>query len=49
MVDLLVSGGSMGWWSVEVVLKGGKPVHVEAQSCEPLEKAAIPPSLVPLS
>ena len=30
LVDLLVSGGEGGWWSVEVVLKRGQPAHVEA-------------------
>ena len=47
-IDLLVSGGEGRWWSVEVVLKRGQPVHVEALSGEPTGKAAIPTSLVPI-
>ena len=30
LVNLLVSEGRMGWWSVEAILKRGQPAHVEA-------------------
>ena len=49
LVNLLVSGGRVGWWSVEAMLKRGQPAHVEAQSGELAGKTAIPTSLVPIS